>query len=82
MTPTEDTRYKLGEISGKIDLVLVQMAAQAQANEARFLKLENGQAEQGEQIADLKRDRAWVLGGAATLSTLGAALATWLGFAR
>lgn len=72
----------LGVISGKIDLILLNQAEDKRLNEARFAKIEATQESHGEAIAGLKRDRAWVIGGAAALSALGTSFATLLGFHR
>lgn len=75
----DEAKFTLGVISGKIDLVLVQMAAQRQSDEARFTKIEADLEEQADEIAGLKRDRSWLLGGAAAIGTALTGLGTWLG---
>lgn len=82
MTNDQDPQFMLGVISGKIDLVLVQLAADKAANEARFSKIEERQDATDEEVSSLKRDRAWLLGGAAALSTFGASVAAYFGFGR
>ncbi|MFN3582771.1 hypothetical protein [Phenylobacterium sp.] len=72
----------LGVISGKIDLILLNQAEEKRQNEARFAKIEARQDATEEDVAALKRDRAWVLGAAATVSALGATVAGWLGFGK
>lgn len=78
----DDPRFTLGVISGKIDLVLVQMGADRAATEARFAKAEGRLDTAEDDIASLKRDRAWVVGAAAAVSALGATVAGWLGLTR
>lgn len=65
----ESTHFKLGEISGKIDLVLVQLATDRQANEARFTRIEDAQASQAKDISTLKQHRSWIMGGLAAMGT-------------
>lgn len=77
---SDDPRFQLGVISGKLDLVLVQLAADRATTEARFGKIEERLDATDDEVAGLKRDRSWVLGGAAVLSALGATVAGWLGF--
>ena len=83
MTPPipldEDGRYQLGVISGKLDLILAHQAVQASQNDSRFLRIETRQNEQDDAIAGLQKDRAWLLGGAATVGAGLSGLATWLG---
>lgn len=83
MTPStpldEDGRYQLGVISGKLDLILAHQATQAAQYEGRFTRIETRQDEQEEAIAGLSRDRAWLLGGAATIGAGLSGFATWLG---
>lgn len=66
--PPEDTRFLLGSIAGKIDLVLVTMEAQRAADAERFRKIEATQEEHAGHIASLQKDRSWVLGGAAAVT--------------
>lgn len=64
----DGANYRLGEISGKIDLILVTMEAQRASDAQRFQKIETIQEEHAEHIASLQKDRAWVLGGAAAVT--------------
>jgi uncharacterized protein YhaN len=75
----DDTRYMLGVISGKIDLVLVQQANDRAVNDARFAKVEERLDATDADVSELKRDRARVLGGAAALSAFGASIAAYFG---
>ena len=84
MSP-HDPQFQLGVISGKIDLVLVQLAASEQRNAEHFSRIEASQLAQdeahaalAEDVAGLKRDRSWVLGAAATISALGAGLVSFV----
>jgi hypothetical protein len=75
----DDSRYQLGVISGKLDLILVNQAAQAAQTDARFTKVEARQDEAEDAISGLQRDRAWILGGAAAIGAGLSGFATWLG---
>lgn len=81
----DEPTYQLGVISGKIDLVLVQLAAHQRAVDARFDRVDAHQTTQddahaalSEEVAGLKRDRSWVLGAAAAVSAAIAAAGTFL----
>ena len=81
----DEPHYQLGVISGKIDLVLVQLAAHQRSTDARFDRVDTHQAVQddahaalSEEVAGLKRDRSWVFGAAATVSAAIAAAGTFL----
>lgn len=84
MSP-HDPNFQLGVISGKIDLVLVQLAASEQRNAEHFSRIEASQTAQdeahsalAEDVAALKRDRSWVLGAAATVSAIAGAAGSYL----
>lgn len=82
-TPTrEDSHFKLGEISGKIDLILLNQAAQRQADEARFCKIEARLDVAENDVASLKQSRSWLLGAGAALGSLGGILGGYLGFPK
>lgn len=81
-TGSPDISYLLGAISGKIDLILTNQANDRALNAERFSKLEERMDQAEDDVAALKRDRAWVLGGAAAISTAAAALAGLLGFTK
>lgn len=76
----EETHYKLGEISGKIDLVLVQIAANEAANNARHERHEARLDTAEDDIASLKQSRSWVIGAGAAIGALGATVLGALGF--
>lgn len=83
MTPVkdlpDDTRFILGSIAGKIDLVLVTMEAQRAADAERFRKIEAVQEEHAGHIASLQKDRSWVLGGFAAVTGAVGTFLTYLG---
>lgn len=74
-----DANYRLGEISGKIDLILVQMAADRQTDEARFTRIETTQEDYDARLTSLEQGRSWLLGGAAAITAAFGAAATYLG---
>lgn len=76
---TEDPKYQLGVISGKLDMILAQQTQLAAQNDARFAKIEARQDTAEDAIDGLQRDRAWLLGGAAAIGAGFSAFATWLG---
>lgn len=76
------THFKLGEISGKIDLVLVQLAADRQANDARFTRIETTQVAHSKDIAALKQHRSWLMGGLAAVGTAASAAFSFLSLHR
>lgn len=82
MTQDNDPQFMLGVISGKIDLVLVQLANDKAANEVRFAKIEERLDTTDEDVASLKQSRSWVLGGAAAISTAAAGLMALLGLGK
>lgn len=82
MQPTEtldDPRYQLGVISGKLDLILVQMAEADRRHDRRFTDIETRIAAVEEGHAAYGRDRSWLLGGGAAVTAALGGLATWLG---
>lgn len=78
MTEEHRPEFMLGVISGKIDLVLSQIATDRHNTDNRFLKIEERQDTSEGDIASLRRDKAWVLGMAAAISSVGAALGVLL----
>ena len=81
-TSSDDARFQLGVISGKIDLVLVQMASQAVATDARFSKVEERLGEIEEDLGSLKQSRSWLLGAGAVLGALAGTLGGLVGFGK
>lgn len=77
---SDDQVYQLGVISGKLDLILVQMEANRATDLERFNKVEGRIESVEDDVASLKRDRSWMLGGAATLGSMGGVVAAFLGF--
>lgn len=76
MNPPSEPNYQLGVISGKIDLILVQLAAHQRSVDARFDKVDARQTEQDEahaalvkDVQDLRGSRAWLLGAATSITT-------------
>ncbi|MFN3573619.1 MAG: hypothetical protein ACK4TR_08840 [Phenylobacterium sp.] len=69
----------LGAISGKLDIILLNQEEEKRRNDIRFSKIEDRQDAADDEIASLKRDRSWVLGAAAAVSTVAAAFASWAG---
>lgn len=74
-----DPRYQLGVISGKLDLILVQMAETDRRQDRRFTEIEERIAAVEEGQDAYKRDRSWLLGGGATVTAIAGGVATWLG---
>jgi len=61
-------------------MLLANQAQDRAVNDIRFTKVEKELEEHAEQIAGLRRDRSWVLGGAAAISALGITLGRLFGF--
>lgn len=75
-----DERYLLGVMSGKIDLVLVQLATIQATNDARFAKNEDSHASLETRVDTLEKQRSWLMGGAAAIGATSGLIAKALGF--
>lgn len=82
MSAEQDSRFALGVISGKIDLVLLNQAEDRRINEARFAKIETTLEDHAVALAGHKRDRAWIIGLSGAVSAVGSAVVALLGFHR
>lgn len=67
--PAVTPEFQLGEISGKLDMILVQMAADRAALDERLTKAEQRLDAVEEVQTGFKQDRSWLLGGAAAIAT-------------
>jgi len=74
-----DARYQLGVISGKLDLILVQNADFARQTESRFVRVEKGLGDHDDRLSAIERNKSWVLGAAAVVSTAISGIGFWLG---
>jgi hypothetical protein len=72
MPQEQDPQFMLGVISGKIDLVLVQLASDRTSNDTRFGKVES-------DITTLKQHRSWLMGAIATVGGIATTAIAWLG---
>ena len=71
--------FQLGLISGKIDMLLLQGAEKAARDDLRFLAAEQQIAAHDHRLDSIERERSWVLGGAAAITTAIGGLATYFG---
>jgi hypothetical protein len=77
--PPGASEYQLGLISGKLDMLLLQGAEKAVRDDARFASYDLQLSTVDSRLDVIENQRAWVIGGAATITTLVGGFATYLG---
>lgn len=78
-SPARVSEYQLGLISGKLDMLLIQGAEKAARDDLRFASYDLQLSTQDSRIDVIERERAWVIGAAATITTVLGGAATYLG---
>lgn len=74
-----DTRYQLGTISGKLDLILVQNAESERRHTAALAEATARLDDHDNRITSLEADRWKILGGAGVIGTAFTGVIAWLG---
>ena len=74
-----DTRYQLGVISGKLDLILVQNAETDRRHTQRLAEVDARLDAHDTRLTSLEADRWKLLGGAGAIGTAFTGIIAWLG---
>lgn len=80
--PQSSSQFMLGEMSGKLDLILVQFAASEARTQSQINALKSEQETLAADIDSLKQGRSWLLGAAAAVGALGSAVAAAMGIGK